>query len=367
MATRPLFKFKTEADYKTAKKNHLIRPNISSVEETGNRYINGRFTTKQQAEAGTIIAYHEHSTGEKEIKYIVPEAFNKNDTYWVADAVVVVPYSHTGDGTVRAMGLNYASVDTPATGGAASGIVWGTTSFDIAELYNYKGGIKFTNYNDQTSSNGLSSTVYLPSDAFSGNQVNPYDTDTVYTATANYAPSPYNEDGTKNDAYHSLGAFSSVTDNFFSDMDGKGNTFKILKNLNQEYLAQTLYADALDNVQTKDYDGKTLNLFPAACACARYSSVLKPCTFDPSKTLEENIATMPWYRPSFGEVGYAIVRQARIQYAMSQVGATTYDTNNTWCSSEFSKFITFAFKPSTGCIDYYQKIASMRVRPFAAF
>ena len=149
MTTRPLFKFKTEADYKTAKKNHLILPNISSVEETGNRYINGRFTTKQQAEAGTIIAYHEHSTGEKEIKYIVPEAFNKNDTYWKADAVVVVPYSHTGDGTVRAMGLKYASVTTPSTGGAASGIAWGASaSVDIAGINNYTGGIKFADYND---------------------------------------------------------------------------------------------------------------------------------------------------------------------------------------------------------------------------
>ena len=93
MTTRPLFKFKTEADYKTAKKNHLVIPNVSSVEESGNVYINGRFTTKQKAEAGTIIAYHGHSTGEKEIKYIVPEAFDKNDPYWKADAIVVVPYS----------------------------------------------------------------------------------------------------------------------------------------------------------------------------------------------------------------------------------------------------------------------------------
>ena len=65
MATKPLFKFKTEADYKTAKKNHLILPNISSVEETGNTYINGRFTSKQQAETGTNIDHHQHSTAEK--------------------------------------------------------------------------------------------------------------------------------------------------------------------------------------------------------------------------------------------------------------------------------------------------------------
>ena len=71
MVTKHLFKFETEAKYKKAKKNHLVLPNVSSIEESGNVYINGRFTSKEKAEAGTIIAYHEHTTtGEKEIKYI---------------------------------------------------------------------------------------------------------------------------------------------------------------------------------------------------------------------------------------------------------------------------------------------------------
>ena len=375
MTTRPLFKFKTEADYKTAKKNHLILPNISSVEETGNRYINGRFTTKQKAEAGTIIAYHEHSTGEKEIKYIVPEAFNKNDTYWKADAVVVVPYSHTGDGTVRAMGLNYASVTTPATGGAASGIAWGASaSVDIAGINNYTGGIKFADYNDQTSSStyGTGTSLFLPSDAFSGDKVNPYDTETIYHSTSDtYAPSPYNEDGSKNDAYHSLGDFAVVTDNVLRDMDGKGNTLAILRTLDQEYLGQTLYAEALDNVPYKNYNGITLNLFPAACACARYSSVLKPCTIDTNKTLEENIAAnaMPWYLPACGEVGYSFVRRARIQYAMEQVGATTYDTSSLlWSSSEYAYHLVWTLNPSVSDVYYYgRKYNQYMVRPFAAF
>ena len=371
MTTRPLFKFKTEADYKTAKKNHLVRPNISSVEETGNTYINGRFTTKQQAEAGTIIAYHKHLNGEKEIKYIVPEACDKNDTYWEADAIVVVPYSHTGDGTVRAMGLKYASVTTPATGDGASGIMWGMNNFDIAGINNYTVGINFANYNDQASSYGANFSVYLPSDAFSGNKVNPYDTDTIYTATINYAPSPYNEDGSKNDAYHSLGAFAGVTDNCFKDMDGKGNTLNILRALNQDYLAQTLYAETLDNATTKEYNGTTLNLYPAACACARYSSVLKPCTIDTSKTLEENIAAnaMPWYLPSCGEVGYSIVRQARIRYAMSQVGnvAAPYDTNAMWSSSEESRSHAWFLTPSSGFANALGKSYKYWARPFAAF
>ena len=374
MTTRPLFKFKTEADYKTAKKNHLVRPNISSVEETGNTYINGRFTTKQKAEAGTIIAYHEHlTTGEKEIKYIVPEAFDKNDTYWKADAVVVVPYSHTGDGTVRAMGLKYASVTTPATGGAASGIAWGA-NVNIAGINNYSGGIKFANYNDQTSSNGPSNTVYLPSDAFSGDKVNPYDTETGYnkTVTSNFAPSPYNEDGSKNDAYHSLGTFASVTNNYFKDMDGKGNTLKILRNLNQDYLNQTLYADSLDNAQTKTTaNGITLNLFPAACACAKYNTILKHCNIDIRKTLEENIAdnAMPWYLPSCGELGYMMVRLARIQYALSQADGIALGTNQFLLSStEFGANLVTSLNPLTGLVCSWNKNGENGiVRPFAAY
>lgn len=368
MATKHLLKFQTESDYKTAKKNHFVLPNVSSVVESGNVYINGRFTSKQKAEAGTIIAYHEHSTGEKEIKYIVPEAFDKNDPYWVADAVVVVPYNHTGDGTVRAMGLNYASVTTPSTGGAASGIIWGD-SVTIAEMTDYSAGIKFANYDDQTSSVGVNTSVYLPSDAFSGDKVNPYDTETIYTATANYAPSPYNEDGSKNDAYHSLGNFAWAGMNIFKDMDGKGNTLKILRTLNQNYLDQTLYSDTLDNAPNKVYNDITLNLFPAACACARYSSVLKPCSFDTSKTLEENIATMPWYLPACGEVGYSIVRRARIQYAMSQVGAPTYDTYYLWSSTLYTNSTVWGLSSFSGNVTHGDRIQSngSKVRPFAAF
>lgn len=368
MATKHLLKFKTEADYKTAKRNHLVLPNVSSVAESGNIYINGRFTSKEKAEAGTIIAYHKHSTGEKEVKYIVPEAFDKNDKYWEADAIVVVPYSHTGDGTVRAMGLKYASLTTPSTGGTGDTIIWGTYS-DIEELQNYSGCIKFANYDNQTSSTfGTNNTVYLPSDSFSGNKVNPYDTETVYPEmTSNYAPSPYNEDGSKNDAYHSLGAFASLTNNALKDMDGKGNTLKILRSLNQDYLGQTLYANTLDNDRRKDYNGITLDLFPAACACARYSSVLKPCSFDPTKTLEENITTMPWYLPSCGELGYIIVRWAKIQYALSQVGAITLEANMTWSSSKNDMGVAWLFETSAAETLPTSVDEQYLARPFAAF
>lgn len=373
MATKHLLNFKTEADYKTAKRNHLVLPNVSSVAESGNTYINGRFTTKEKAEAGTIIAYHLHSTGEYEVKYIVPEAYEHTDPYWTAEAVVVVPYSHTGDGTVRAMALDYASITTP--GGNTSFIMWGA-NVNIAGINNYSGGIKFANYNDQTySSFGTSNVVYLPSDSFSSNKVNPYDTETIYaeSVSSNYAPSPYNEDGSKNDAYHSLGTFASVTDNYLKDMDGKGNTLKILRSLNQDYLNQTLYAHSLDNAQTKTYEGITLNLFPAACACALYNEILKQCTIDTTKTLEENIAAnaMPWYLPSCGELGYIMVRLARIQYALEQANGVALEQQILLSSTEFgtngSNLVT-GLNPLTGIVySRYKNEPKGMVRPFAAY
>lgn len=366
MATKHLLKFKTEADYKTAKRNHLVLPNVSSVAESGNTYINGRFTSKQAAEAGTIIAYHEHSTGEKEVKYIVPEAFDKNDPYWKADAIVVVPYSHTGDGTVRAMGLKDASLTTPSTGGTGDSIVWGAY-MDNEELQNYSGCIKFSNYNDQTfSSYGINANANLPSDSFSSNKVNPYDTETIYaeSVSSNYAPSPYNEDGSKNDAYHSLGTFASVTENCLKDMDGKGNTLKILRSLNQDYLSQTLYAGTLANAQTDPTYG---NLFPAACACARYSSVLKPCSFDPTKTLEENITTMPWYLPSCGEIGYIMARKARIDYAIKQVDAIKLSASWNLSSSKNNSNNAWYLDLSWGEFNPMNMSEPYTVRPFAAY
>ena len=51
MSVQHLFKFQKEADYKTAKRNHLLVPNISKIVETGETYINSAFIPKALAEA----------------------------------------------------------------------------------------------------------------------------------------------------------------------------------------------------------------------------------------------------------------------------------------------------------------------------
>ena len=178
MSEQHLFKFQTENDYKTAMRNHLIIPNISKVVETDSTYINTKFASKESAEAGDIIVYHEETNGEKTVKFMKPEAFDPNDDYWTADAIVVVPFKHTGDGTVRAMALNYASVTNPNEGGNREQIKWGG---ELPQDYKKYGDFTlFSSINGQTSEDtvGLSSSGFMPSDSLDGVEYsvqNPFD------------------------------------------------------------------------------------------------------------------------------------------------------------------------------------------------
>ena len=340
MSEKHLLKFQTEADYRTAKKNHLLLPNVSSVVETGEVHINPKFVSKQNAEAGDIIVYHTHSNGEKEIAYMKPEAYDAaTETYWEPDAIVVVPYSHTNDGTVRAMGLKYADLTSPSTGGSGSSMYWGQYGH-IEGLNTYTSALNFTNYQVQSASAtmGESNEVHLPSDKYNSKN-NPYDTYTFYgNANNNYAPSPYNNEGGKNDAYFSTGDFSQKTNNALRDMDGKTNTLKILQSLDPNYLNYSLLKSELTNEISTTVGQTTINLYPAVCACARYSSVLKPYAYNANKTIEENVTEglMPWYLPSAGELGYYLSREDRIKYALSKLGnkAASKLKNSLWSSSE---------------------------------
>ena len=420
-----LLKFDTERDYKTAKENHLILPNISSIVENSEIKITPRWTSREHSEAGDIIAYHK--TGEvdgkvlyDEVRYFKPEAFDRYDHSWTADSIVVVPYSHTDDGTVRAMSLKYANCSTPANGGGSVGMMWGA-SVDNPYLTNYTTVGKFSSYNaqDDSSTYGTNGSAYLPSDDFRSGVENPYDWYSYYTDKTPIAPSPYDMIGRKNDAYHGLGEFSKITNNVLKDMNGAQNTYNILIQLNEKYLNETIFADTITNAQTKTvfdlsilpggeekkieaitdtwYDeegvkhtateeqiGKTvqdfskcnvsLNLYPAACACARHSSVLKPCTFDKEngKTYRDNNieGRMPWYLPSAGELGYMIARCNRIKYGLSQTGVAIglATSENHWSSSECSNDYAWYLRPSDGYVyGYYNKRYQYRVRPFAAF
>jgi hypothetical protein len=205
MATKYFLKFKTEAEYKEAKKKHLKVPNVSFVVETGKTYINTESVTKENAEAGDIIAHNGN-----EVKYFKPEAFDKTNSPWVADAIVVVPSRHTNDGTVRAMVLNNTKLN----------VSWGTNQ-PIDTVEHYQGVITIKDYEFKIKPNG-----YLPLDIVTKIQ-NQNDEETYYGTLKPLIPSPYNNDGSKNKQYHCKG-------NVLSDMQGAENTEKIIEKANND-------------------------------------------------------------------------------------------------------------------------------------
>ena len=316
MSEQHLFKFQTENDYKTAKRNHLLVPNVSKIVENGNIYITPKFATKETAEAGDIIVYHIEADGEKTIKYMKPEAFDPNDDYWNADSIVVVPFSHTDDGTVRAMGKRFAGTETPSKGSDGEEIFYGTNHYRSG--LRALGFLTFADYQNQmiTDTHGLiydDTAVNIASDRTTRN-INPYDNETAYISdNAPFLPSPYLNNGGKSPAYHSINAFEEYSTNILKKLDGDTETHLTLKNMGvnfTDYMSETL-------VNQESIDGH--KLCPAISASMRYTSVLKPCTFDENNTIDENIATMPWYLPSIGEVGYLAARFDKIMYAFNKI------------------------------------------------
>lgn len=388
--------FETRADYKSAKKAHTLEvPNVSLVKQDYAVYIMPAFVSKESAEAGDIIVYSKaaytawteaeagrakdaaYETLLGSVRYMKPEYFNADSAeLYVPEAIVAVPYSHTGDGTVRAMSLRHMSPDDPENGSTSNTrTVWGA-SVDISGITNHTGGAVVSDVALGDKSTLTSATItYLPSDTFTALEVINSDSEYYwYSATGEHAPCPYKADGSLNRQY--LGEWgtngSKLTNNNLGDMNGASNTEKIIDTLNKAYLDQTLFAATITNAQTKAVSEGNTNIFPAAMCCQRYKTVLKPNTvaYD---SANDKYTYGDWYLPSAGEVGYTIVSKGRISYTLRRINTalpgTVAEWVNSWLwsSSEFSNGNAWGLNPSNGDVDRYLKLNKGRVRAFAAF
>lgn len=272
--------FETRADYKSAKKAHTLEvPNVSLVKQDYAVYIMPTFATKESAEAGDIIVYSkaaytawtEAEAGNAKdaayekllgsVRYMKPEHFNADSAkLYVPEAIVAVPFSHTSDGTVRAMSLRHMNPDDPENGSTRNtATVWGA-SVDINGITNHTGGAVVSNValGDKSTLTSANPT-YLPSDTFTGLEVINSDSEYKWSITAVYhAPCPYKADGSLNRQYlgelWGLGG-SILTNNCLGDMNGASNTEKIIDTLSKAYLDQTLFAATITNDQTKAVSG----------------------------------------------------------------------------------------------------------------
>ena len=278
--------------------------------------------------------------------------------------VVVVPASHTDDGTARVMSLaamDYNNPDNGNTNGHIN-ICWGGHEYNVPELPNLMQVPYIANRIDTITAEtqtllGFYGTIYecrMCSDYYTEYQ-NPYDTKSYYGgySVGDYAiPSPYLEDGSKNPIYHD----TSNTGNILADMNGKDNTDKIL---------------AVDNSDSTDWktgvtisnSGYTETIHPAAQCCWRYHTV--------------GTNQGDWYLPSAGELGYLAARWKAINTSIAKIrdfgvfpALVLYPTRNEfWYSSTERSDIfatTLRFNTSYSLANYSLKYGVGYVRSFIA-
>ena len=221
--------------------------------------------------------------------------------------VVVVPASHTDDGTARIISLAYMDYNNPDNGkyqidNIYEEIYFGAYGYDMIgfpNLLNKRISAPSININlnVQTIQKWVTTIPlsYFCTDCLdniSGNCIqNPFDLLTYYPIegySSYKLPSPYLNDGGKNPIYHS----TEDTGNILSDMNGKENT-KILLDYDNNFSTDWQTAIAIQNVYNNEY------IHPSAQCCWRYHTV--------------GTQQGDWYLPSVGESMYLISRFKKIR------------------------------------------------------
>lgn len=297
-------------------------------------------------------------------KYIVDGNSYSTDLFpleqYTPIGVVVVPASHTDDGTARIISLASMDYNNPDDGNTDGHtyIYWGGVGYDVPDLPYLTQAPYITNDYRSISGEqqllGFTDLAYLhfSSDQYT-NYPNPYDEGTYFrggtTPSAPYKgyPSPYLTGGGKNEIYHD----TSNTGNACADMDGKGNTKKIL---------------AVDNGSSTDWQtastiqnkGYNQYIHPAAQCCWRYHTV--------------GTNQGDWYLPSAGELVYLAARWKAINNSINKlvssgVAALALSVYSAWYSStEYSNIyaVFFCFKSDDTYLSSDGKSGNYYVRAF---
>lgn len=262
-----------------------------------------------------IRAVFYDSSTDKFVK-LYPDQITEANPNYTPIGVEVIPAEHDVYGTGQAgiMSLAYMNGTTPDVGGSEyAGMEWSSSNTDTS----------LPNYDKVNLVDGTTYTFgNLPSDRFSG--AVSLDGVSKYTTTSRNAPSPYNADGSRNEAYYTT-AYSTA--NALSDFDGRGNT-KVLMDFEAEYRPI------------------------AAWCCWQFHT---PGT-DQGQ----------WYLPALGEFGYVINRYGAINETINKVKsvyssavvAVMQTSNGYWTSTESASYTACAGSLSGGVYTAYGKSSS---------
>ena len=292
-----------------------------------------------EAMAGDICLYNKRTDKLLIVSNNVFNDKNYPSSNYSPVGVVIIPGNHNvyGDGSCAVMSLKYMSCDTPDNGSTNDyNIVWGYNKLNISNLNNYnqicyvgtEGVINKTVIGKKTEN------TCLPSDIFTTVQ-NPYDKDTWYYFNESglyYAPSPYNDDDTRNPAYYQTSSPSS-TENALSDFDGVGNT---------EILCSLATTQSDWETASSITNDSGIGYYPSACCCWRYHT--------------EGTKQGDWYLPACGELGYIIPKMRKlmqtIETLITSYGSTVVawfeDTNYYWSSTQYDTNRANNLNPTNG-------------------
>ena len=296
-------------------------------------------------------------------KYIVDGTTYSTDIFpaeqYTPIGVVVVPASHTDDGTARVMSLASMDYNNPNNGNTNGhvNIVWGGYGSDISTLPNLTqapsiGDSPTELTGEQTLKEWLGlNTPEMSSDYYDNEYRNPYDTATCYGRDSQCVPSPYLNDGSKNPIYHS----TDNTGNAYADMDGKGNTEKILAVDNGVSTDWQTASTIVNNTST------STNTQPhtAAQCCWRYHTI--------------GTQQGDWYLPAGGELGYLASRWKAINTSINKIISSGFEALSLpvsgywWSSTEYSSSfaVYLYFRSDRAYLDNYgNKYYSSYVRAF---
>lgn len=231
--------------------------------------------------------------------FITPDSIKCiNPDKYTPIGLVVIPQSHTDNNTVRIMSLKFMSPSHPDDGNTVSSYFrYSQTEEDPTSSLPHLNQTPYI-WNSVETISGCTeeqkllgftdiANRHIPSDkSGSENYKYPYDSISYYCSYLDEyeaLPSPYLEDGSKNSIYHS----TANTGNALADMDGKGNTEKLLETDNS-YSTDWQTAESIGNEDNIKY------YHPAAQCCWRYHTI--------------GTNQGDWYIPSAGEMGYYLSR-----------------------------------------------------------
>ena len=346
--------FQSEEEYNAVKYN-LEYPTVSYVE-------GGKVYYPIPIHKRPIPAVFYDSSSSSFVKLYPGQITEANPNY-TPIGVEVVPAEHDvyGDGTCGVMSLAEMNLDTPDTGSSSRQMMyWGgygiDTSLPNLDTANY---ICIDGQLNNNTVQGSDADCILPSDIFTTSQYGTpllsLDGSSYYCVSSGaevgqegmwFGPSPYNADGSRNEAYYTT-AYS--TTNALSDFDGVGNTAVLTDLATSQSDWRT--ADSITNSDGTGY-------YPAACCAWRFHTA--------------GTDQGQWYLPAMGEMGYVMNRLSAINTTINKVlsvyssvvAVAMYTSGNYWSSSEYSALNARYLSADFGDVFDLNKYAYVYVRAF---